>query len=90
MFPFIKFHLVDPAKFVVLPSENIVVRQEMFTDEMALDLRQEYANYTRLFISDIRRAGPGVTDLSEDAIEDEVLEDMRSQETWYHHLKAFR
>lgn len=90
MFPFVKFHLVDPAKFVVQSCENIIIKQEMFTDEMALDLRQEYSDYIRLFISDIRRAGPGMSDLSEDAIEDEVLDDMRSQENWYHSIGAFR
>ena len=56
---------------------------------MALNLRDEYSDYIRLFVSDIRRAGPG-SDLGEDEIEEEVLEDMRSQQTWYHHLEPYR
>ena len=89
MFPFVKFVLVDPAKFAIQPTEKIVIRQEFFTDEMALDLRQEYDDYIRLFVSDIRRAGPGMN-LKDDIIEEEVLEDMRSQETWYFQLEPYK
>lgn len=56
---------------------------------MSLDLKEEYNDYIRLFISDIRRAGPGVG-LDDDLIEKEVLEDMRSQEIWYRNLKPYK
>ncbi len=78
MFPFVKFVLVDPAKFAIEPTDNIAIYREFFTDEMSLELRQEYSDYVRLFVSDIRRAGPGLG-LNDDLIETEVLADMRSQ-----------
>ncbi len=90
MFPFIQFVLIDPAKFAIEPKEEkIRINREFFTDELSLDLRHEFNDYIRLFVSDIRRAGPGLG-LDDSTIETEVLDDMRSQEVWYHNLKPFR
>jgi cap2 methyltransferase len=59
MFPFIDFVLVDPAEFIVKPTERIKIIQDYFTDSMAKQMLSEYKNNLRLFISDIRVSGPG-------------------------------
>lgn len=50
MFPDILFILYDPAKFGINPTSNIIIRQEMFTDEIA----KLYHNMDVIFISDVR------------------------------------
>jgi hypothetical protein len=60
MFPFIDFVLVDPAAFIVKPTERIKVIQDYFTDSLAEKMLSEYKNSLRLFISDIRVNGPGI------------------------------
>lgn len=60
MFPFINFVLVDPAPFIVKPSEQIEIIEDYFTDSMAEDMFSKYKNDLRLFISDIRVFGPGI------------------------------
>jgi hypothetical protein len=89
MFPFITFVLIDPAKFSIEPNSKLIIKREFFTDEMALDLKEEYNDWIRLFISDIRLAGPGYG-YNDDEIEEKVFEDMRSQENWYKILEPFR
>ncbi|RNA27762.1 hypothetical protein BpHYR1_053876 [Brachionus plicatilis] len=89
MFPFIKFVLIDPAKMAFEPTDKIRINQEYFTHEMALDLREEFNSDIILFISDIRRFGPGAK-LTDAEIENEILEDMQNQMDWYHILKPFR
>ena len=89
MFPFIRFVLIDPAKFQVETSEKIEIYQEYFTDEMALRFKEDYSDYLRLFISDIRRFGPG-TKLTDEEVESEILEDMNHQMNWYKLLDPFR
>jgi len=89
MFPFIKFVLIDPAKFLIEPNSKIEIKQEFFNDEMALFLKEEYYDCIRLFISDIRLAGPGYG-YNDDEIEEKVFEDMRSQQNWYNILEPFR
>jgi len=71
MFPFVRFVLVDPAKYVVEENERLIIKQEMFTNVMALDLKEEYEDYVRVFISDIRRFGPGMK-MDDNQIEKEV------------------
>lgn len=89
MFPFIKFVLIDPAKFHVQTSPMIEIKQELFTDEMALTLKQEYADHTRLFISDIRRVGHGA-DINDQDLEVEIEQDMNAQMYWYQILEPFK
>ncbi|RNA14978.1 hypothetical protein BpHYR1_005028 [Brachionus plicatilis] len=57
MFPFIKFVLYDPKKFDIEQSEMIDIRQECLTENIALDLRKDYDDWIRLFISNIKRTG---------------------------------
>lgn len=64
MFPFVKFVLVDPAKFQVKKTSKIEIIQDFFTDKMAEDMKQEYKNCLRYFISDIRLYGPGLIIIS--------------------------
>lgn len=77
MFPFVKFHLVDPAKFGFdhdhEPDSLIVTKQELFTNDMALELKIEYddSSCVRLFISDIRGFGLGMN-MDDNKIENEV------------------
>lgn len=89
MFPFIKFVLIDPAKMGFESNEKIRIHQEYFNDEMALNLWEEFKEEIILFVSDIRRFGPGAK-LTDAEIEKEILEDMRNQMNWYNILKPFR
>ncbi len=50
MFPYVLFILYDPAKFSIQPTPNIIIRNEYFTNEIAL----LYKNFKIIFISDIR------------------------------------
>jgi cap2 methyltransferase len=75
MFPFVKFVLVDPAKFAISETDRIKIYQEFFDNEKALEFRDEYKDYLRLFISDIRLAGPG-KNMDDDKIEQDVFKDM--------------
>ena len=93
MFPFIKFVLIDPAKFQVQTRLNdpmIKVKQELFTDEMALLFKEEYNDHTRLFISDIRKIGHGTPGFDDDDVENEIGDDMKSQMHWYQILEPFK
>ncbi|CAF1028526.1 unnamed protein product [Brachionus calyciflorus] len=56
MFPFIKFLLFDPKKFDIEPNNMIVIKQEYLTEDIALDLALEYNEWTKIFISNIKRA----------------------------------
>lgn len=80
LFPELKFVLVDPAPFSskLTKSQRCLVRQELFTD----DLAQEYARCDKvLFVCDIRSCDYSL--LSDPDVEDKVLEDMRSQQRWH-------
>lgn len=89
MFPFIQFILIDPAKMCFESNEKINIKQEYFTNELALNLMEEFNDEIILFISDIRRFGPGAK-LTDAEIENEIIEDMRNQMNWYYILKPFR
>ena len=59
MFPFIHFILYDPAKMLHTETSSMVeIKQELFTDEIALQLKETYPDrsYFRIFISNIKRA----------------------------------
>ena len=84
MFPFVKFVLIDPAEFNIgdaLNNKMVETRREYFTDDMAKEMRIKYADYIRLFVSDIRVFGPGST--NNEKLEEKVEEDMVAQERWY-------
>ncbi|CAF0970908.1 unnamed protein product [Brachionus calyciflorus] len=89
LFPFMYFVLVDPAKMAVKTSEKIRIHQEYFTDETAQSLKKEFQHDLILFISDIRRFGPGAK-LTDSEIEEEIVEDMRNQKNWFKILNPFR
>lgn len=52
MFPNILFILYDPLRFKIVPTPNIIIRQEFFTDKIA----EMYRGMGIIFISDIRLA----------------------------------
>lgn len=69
LFPRNKFILIDPEKFRVKSSDNIVIRRELFTNEIA----EEYSELDNLlFISDIRSGKSS----------DHVSRDMEMQRKW--------
>lgn len=86
LFPFVHFILVDPAPFTVRPSDRIEIIQDLFTDELAVDISSKHDNV--FFISDIRTADPD-TD-SGDEVERKVASDMESQKRWHLLLNSKR
>jgi hypothetical protein len=96
MFPEIKFVLYDPAPFLIKPSKNIEIHQELFTD----DLVEKYATKPDarkesrlLFISDIRsvpRSGYQDVDSTDPEFEDEVRKNLSQQRKWVEALQPVR
>ena len=87
MFPFVKFLLYDPIKLVdTQTSPMIEIKQELFTEETALEIRETYNDCTRLFISNIKRAKPF------SSIENIQLEteDMQLQKRCHQNLCPFK
>lgn len=78
LFPQIEFHLYDPKKFSIEPSEKIHIYQQYFTDN---DARKWTGRKDVFFISDIRTVS--YKTLSTEANEKAIIEDMRRQEMWY-------
>ena len=80
LFPCLRFVLVDPAPFTVRESESVAIRRELFTDEMAGEMKQLYG--PRLFfISDIRTADPDRDPLHQS--EAKIKWDMAAQMRWH-------
>lgn len=76
LFPNVKFVLVDPAEFYIDETENISIRNEYFTSELA----KEFANQSNvLFISDIRVYSPKMPFAQ---VERQVQQDMEFQKNW--------
>ena len=80
MFPNVLFILFDPAKFSISPTPNIIIRQEMFTDEIA-DL---YKNYKVMLISDIRESAN-----DPDEFERQVAQNNTQQRRWVEIMKPY-
>jgi cap2 methyltransferase len=86
LFPYVSFILVDPAPFSIVPTGKIEILQELFTDELARDLRQAFDKI--YFISDIRTADPDRH--NEFQIETKVKHDMQAQMKWHRLLRSRR
>eukprot|EP00051_Salpingoeca_urceolata_P009740 m.118372 g.118372 ORF g.118372 m.118372 type:complete len:295 (-) comp16428_c0_seq1:700-1584(-) len=83
LFSTMNFVLVDPAPFSpkLKEGEKMILRQELFTDEIA----HEYANQDVLFICDIRSTDWALED--ESVVEDKVGGDMEAQMRWHQIMK---
>jgi len=89
LFPNINFVLVDPAPFSFQASEGVTILQELFTDELAVELATKLKQTDQiLFISDIRTADPSVHTLDES--EERIRQDMQKQKRWHKMLGSVR
>jgi hypothetical protein len=93
MFPFIEYILIDPGKFQIdhtLYPEKVTCNIEncLMTDEKADKLYEQYKDYTRLFISDIRTSD--IKEKNEKEREDTIMKDMNAQMKWYYILRPFK
>lgn len=86
MFPFIKFLLYDPSKIDARTSPMVEIKQEYFTESIALELKETYADYIRLFISNIKRA-KNFTNFENIQLE---KEDMQLQMSYHYNLEPFK
>jgi cap2 methyltransferase len=84
MFPDLDFVLFDPAPFNLMETEQITLRQEMFTDEVAY----EFEGRSPLFICDIRTAD--WQEMEEDENEKQIQEDMNAQWRWHEIMKPLK
>lgn len=80
LFPTFTFHLYDPAKFDIQPTDKIFIYNEYFTDDVA---RQWSGRKDVFFVSDIRTVGWEKPDLTEEDIEEGVIRDMCWQQEWH-------
>lgn len=87
LFPEIsEIHLYDPRPFRIAPSPKIKCHQEYFTNKTA----QYWADRNDvLFVSDIRTADYTKME-SLDKNEEQIVKDMRFQETWYNIMKPVK
>ena len=86
MFPALHFYCVDPAPFTVKQTDKITLVQDLFSNEMAQKLGEQYPGL--LFISDIRSA-----DFERDKeciVEEKVQRDMAMQKEWHIRMKPVR
>lgn len=77
LFPKLIFHLYDPSKFEIEPTDRIKIFNKKFTDEIAL----KYSNQKVLFISDIRTY-ENIKDADETEYRKIVDIDMSWQMSW--------
>jgi cap2 methyltransferase len=81
MFPEHRFVLVDPAPFTVqADGRHIIIKQCMFSDELANELKEEYAGERLLFVSDVRSTNP---DRSQEENAERIKMDMEAQASWH-------
>jgi hypothetical protein len=80
LYPYVNFVLVDPAPFTVKASKTVIIRRELFTDELAMEMRGLYGPNV-FFISDIRTADPDRDSL--DQSESKIKWDMAAQMRWH-------
>lgn len=89
LFPEHRFILVDPAKFTVkADGDRIITRQEMFTDDLARTLRDEYDGWHVLFVSDVRSSDYLLFSKEED--EQRIKMDMDAQARWHRILRPHK
>jgi len=81
LFPTLKFILIDPMKFNIFETDNIQIRREFFTNEMA----NEFIGKDFLFICDIRISNNQKKNYK--PTEKEVKNDMIIQQTWVEIMK---
>ena len=81
LFPTIKFILIDPMKFNIRETENIEIRREYFTNDMA----KEFIGKDFLFICDIRISNDQKKNYKPS--ENEVKNDMLVQQKWVEIMK---
>lgn len=79
MFPSIVFHLYDPRDFKIKETENIIIYQQLFTDDDANQWSEKDNIY---FISDIRSANYK-NEKSLDDYEKIIMGEMKMQMKWY-------
>lgn len=88
MFPKLYFVLVDPAPFSEglkrIEGERVVLRQELFTDEIAA----EFTGQQVLFVCDIRSTDWQIDD--EEEVESRVSGDMEAQMRWHNIMKPLK
>lgn len=87
LFPSVNFILVDPAPFTVKGSNRIQLISDLFTDDLALELRDLHGPKI-FFISDIRSADPDRDTPSES--ERKIKCDMDAQRRWHTIMKSKR
>lgn len=86
LYPNFLFILFDPAKFNINPSSNIIIRNELFTDDVVAEFKYLWGNNI-VFISDIRST-PNKDDKNYDQeFEKHVYSDMKMQEKWVKDLR---
>lgn len=89
MFPGVRFVLVDPSEFtVVADGDRIITRNAMFTDELAMELKREYADWFILFVSDVRSSDHSL--VSREEHEMRISADMDAQARWHGIIAPFR
>ena len=72
LFPMHTYVLVDPAPFKCRETEQIIIKNEFFTDKLVKLLVKEYGDKPIYFISDVRST----------PAEKDIKEDMKKQCTW--------
>jgi len=83
------FVLVDPSNFTVNAVENrIITKQELFTDELAAQLKADYEGWHVLFISDVRSADYRRETKEEN--ESRIAWDMDAQAMWHTLLRPVK
>ena len=88
MFPRVNFVLVDPAPFTVKPSAKIRLISDLFTDELAMELKDQYGQNNVYFVSDIRTADPDRDTPGES--ERKIKSDMEAQMRWHLMMESKR
>lgn len=89
MFPGIRFVLVDPSDFsVVADGDRIITRMAMFTDELAAELKREYADWFILFVSDVRSTDYALVSREENQMR--IKADMDAQARWHEIIAPFK
>lgn len=84
LFPTLVFHLYDPVKFDIRPTDKIKIFQQLFTD---VDVNK-YVGKNILFISDIRSVG--TNNITDEQHSEGILRDLRTQESWYINLRPHK
>jgi cap2 methyltransferase len=90
MFPEHRFVLVDPAVFhpkLKVDGDRIITINALFSDELAQALKAEYAEWTVLFICDIRSSDH--TRAVGDEDEARIKIDMEAQARWHRLIRPF-